>query len=507
MTPATRILINTCVQYLRTFVSMVIMLFTTRLLIGVMGHSDYGLYSVVGSIVFMIGFITNSLASSTQRFLSYSHGLDDKQELKNIFANAFYVHLFMALVIAAVMFGLAGFFVGNLNITSNQYDSARFVYYAVLIMVLITFITAPVRALYIARENIIYVSIVEILDAMIKLAGAVSLTFIPFDSLKVYAIFMVSVSVFNFLAYVGYALVKYDECHVPMPREITKPYMKKLTGFAAWNIYNIGSAVFRIQGVAIIINRFLGTIGNAAYGVALQVSNAVSFLAQSILNAMNPQIMKAEGAGNRERMLTLAMKESKYSFIVLSVLLVPLIIEMPEILLFWLSNVPENAVMFCQFILIDLIVDQLTIGLTTANQAIGKIRNYSLITSTIRLLTLPAVWFCLKAGLPPLNVMLNYVGINVIIGCIRIPYLQITAGLDVAGYVKEVLFKSVIPVVGIIAVANAMVILCPAFMFRFVMTEIVSIMVGVTLIYIFSLTHTEREWVKSSISKLYAKIS
>lgn len=507
MTPATRIIVNTIVQYLRTFVSMVVMLFTTRILMHVMGHSNYGLYSVVGSIVFMMGFLTNSLASSTQRFLSYSHGLDDKRELRNIFANAFYVHLFIAMFIALVMTVFARLFVGNLNISPDQYDAARFVYYAVLVMVLITFVTAPLRALYIARENIVYVSVVEIIDAFIKLAGALLLSVISFDSLKAYALFMVLVSAFNFVAYAGYALARYDECHVPMPGEITKASMRKLTGFAIWNIYNVGSAVVRIQGVAIIINRFLGTLGNAAYGVALQVSNAVSFIAMSILNAMNPQIMKAEGAGHRTQMLTLATKESKYSFLVLTVLLLPLVIEMPQILSFWLGQVPRHAVMFCQFILIDLIVDQLTIGLTTANQAVGRIRNYSLLTGTVRLVTLPAAWLCLKVGLPPISVMLCYVGINILIGCIRIPFMKVTAGLDVPTYIKEVCFGAVVPLGGILATAYVMVSFCPAFMFRFVVTEVLAIMVGVTMIYQFSLSQTEREWIRTNLRRLYAKIS
>lgn len=507
MNPTKLIIVNTVVQYFRTFVCMVIMLFTTRILMQVLGHSNYGLYSVVGSIVFMIGFITNSLASSTQRFLSYSHGLNDKRELRAIFANAFYVHLFMAFAIALVMGCLAKVFVGNLNIKLEQYDAAWFVYFAVLIMVLITFITAPIRALYIARENILYVSVVEVIDATIKLAGALLLSVISFDSLKTYALFMVLVSVFNLLAYASYALQKYEECHVPMPSEITKLYIRKLTGFAVWNIYNVGSTVLRVQGVAIIINRFLGTLVNAAYGVALQVSNAVSFIALSILNAMNPQIMKAEGANNRDRMLMLATKESKYSVLVLSALLIPLIIEMPGILSFWLGNVPEYAVMFCQFILIDLVIDQLTIGLTTANQAIGRIRNYSLLTSTVRLLTLPAAWLCLKAGLPPISVMICYIGINVVIGFIRVPFLQLTAGLNVTAYLKEVMLNTVLPIAGIILVSWLMVVACPAFMFRFVVTEIVAVAVGVALIYVFALNAEERDWVKTNLGKLYAKIS
>lgn len=500
MTGAKLIILNTVVQYVRTFVSMIIMLFSTRILLDSFGQSGYGLYSVVGSMVFMIGFITVSLASSTQRFLSFSHGKEDKVELREIFANAFCLHVLIALVIACVMYGLSGVFLSNLDVTDDQRSSAMFMYFMVLLMVLLTFITAPLRALYIARENILYVSVVEILDAFLKLGGAVMLGFISYDPLKVYSLVMFGVSVFNFLAYALYARIHYEECHVPSFREISKDRMKGLMGFAVWNVYAVGSGVARTQGLAIVINRFLGTLVNAAYGIALQVYNAVSFIALSILNSVNPQLMKAEGAGDRQRMLLLSTKESKYSFLVLVLLLTPLVFEMPMVLSFWLREVPEHAVMFCQFILIAYIWDQTTIGLTSANQAIGRIRNYSLLTSTIRLMVLPVAWFCLKSGLPPVSVMLSYVAIDVLIGFIRIPFLKATAGLDVWNYVKDVYVRCALPALSVVAVSWSVGHYLD-FPFRFVFTEIVAVVVGIVMVYLVALDSSERAWIVSKLNK------
>lgn len=495
-----RIILNTVVQYVRTFVSMLIMLVSTRILLRTLGNNDYGIYTVVGSVVFMIGFITVSLAGSTQRFLSVSHGKGDKQELRNIFANAFYLHLALALSIALIMWSLGPTLLGNLNIKADRQGAASFVYSMVLLMTLTTFITAPLRALFIARENIIYVSVVEVLDAAFKLVGTISLAYLPFDSLRVYSVIMMLITVFNLLAYGVYALLKYDECHIPRPSEVSKTYMKKLTGFAIWNVYAVGSGVVRTQGMAIIINRFLGILMNAAYGIAMQVYNALGFIALSILNAMNPQLMKAEGTGNRQRMLMLSTKESKYSFLVLVLLLVPLVFEMPGVLAFWLGDVPEHAAMFCQFILIAYIWDQTTIGLTSANQAIGRIRNYSLLTSTTRLLTLPLAWFCLREGLDVTYVMVSYLAIDVLIGFMRIPFLKVTGGLDVIEYTKDVYLRSLLPVVGVVAVSWTMTMM-PDFKFRFVVTEAVTVSIGLVLVYCFALTRSEQDWLKQRIRK------
>lgn len=500
MEATNRIIINTVVQYVRSFIYMLLMLFSTRFVLAALGQSAYGVYSVIGSVVFMIGFITQSLASSTQRFLSFSHGQGDVGVLRSIFANAFVLHIGFALGLVLFMACMEPVFMGFLNIPDSLHDASIFVYFMVLLMVLLTFVTAPIRALYIARENIIYVSVVEVLDAVFKLLGAMLLPYIHVDSLRLYSVLMFSVSVFNFFAYALYAIVRYDECHLPRVHEVSLTEMKKLTGFAVWNVYAVGSTVLRTQGVAVIINHFLGTLVNAAYGIALQVSNAVSFIAISILNAMNPQLMKAEGAGDRQRMLMLSTKESKYSFLVLSLLLIPLIVEMPSVLPFWLNDVPDHAVMFCRMILLDFIMDQLTVGLSSANQAIGRIRNYSILTSTIRLLCLPLAWLCLSAGYQPIAVMISYVAINAIIGCIRIPYLKVTAGLEVRNYLQEVVLCNAIPVAGLCAVACAFTSCC-AFPFRFIVTECICVIVGIGLIYLFSLTIAERLWLKSKIRK------
>lgn len=500
MNPAKRILVNSMVQYVRTFLSMAIMLLSTRLLINTLGHSDYGLYSVVGSMVFMIGFITASLSSSTQRFLSYSHGTNDMNVLGRIFANAFYLHLAIASVIAIIMWLCGSTFIGNLSINSDRYDTAAFVYMMVLLMTLTTFLTAPVRALYIARENIIYVSVVEVIDALFKLVGAVSLQYISFDSLRTYSVIMFLISVFNLMAYLLYALKHYEECHIPRPSEVSLSTIKSLSGFAVWNVYAVGSGVARMQGLAIVINRFLGTLVNAAYGIALQVYNAVSFIALSILNSMNPQLMKAEGSGDRQRMLLLTTKESKYSFLLLALVLIPLICEMPSVLSFWLDNVPAHSAMFCQAILASHIWDQTTIGLTSANQAIGKVRNYSLVTSTIRLAVLPVAWYCLSTGMSPYSIMVAYIAIDVIIGVVRVPFLKATGGLQIWSYCKDVYLRTSIPVAGVIA--TSIILTSTAdYKFRFVVTEMAAIIVGLVLTYLFALTDGERLWIKQRINK------
>lgn len=504
MTPANRIIINTVVQYIRSIVYVLLTLFSTRYVLDAMGHSAYGVYGVVGSVVYMAGFITQSLATSTQRFLSYSHGLSDKDELNKIFTNAFFLHVVVALSIVGIMAILQPVCMGYLTIPAELKSASEFVYYMVIMMVMLTFVTSPVRALFIARENIIFVSVIEMLDAVLKLAGALVLPFIPLDALKMYSAMLLCVTMFNFLSYYIYARIKYEECQRFRFKFVSYSYIGRLLNFAIWNVYAVGATVMRTQGLAVILNRFLGTIANAAYAIALQVSNAAGFIALSVLNAINPQLMKAEGAGDRKRMLYLSMIESRYAFLTMGIILIPVIVEMDEILCFWLGNVPHYAALFCRFVLAAYIMDQLTIGLTSANQAIGKIRNYSLLISTIRLITLPAAWACLELSLSPFYVMCSYLFVEAIIGVIRVPFMKYTAGLQVSIYINKVCFRTIIPILGTILAAY-LISSKSNFQYRFLLTETASVCIGAILTYFFSLDNEERSWVKVRIVNIFMK--
>lgn len=505
MLPSQRIILNTTAQYSRTAINVLLSLYSTRLILLALGQTDYGIYSIVAGVVSMLSFVTNALVSTTQRYLSYEHGRDDKQRLYAIFGNSMLLHLFIGGVLTFVLVALEPWVMQHLlHIEADRLLAAKVVYFAMAAMLLLSFITAPYRALFIARENIVYISVIDVLDGVLKLLIAIWLAYISFDKLIVYAVLMVGISVFNIVAFAAYALAKYDECHWVRFRELDKTLLQSLSGFAVWTIYSTACILVRTQGIAVLLNRVFGSVINAAYGIALQVAGATQFLAQSIMNAMNPQIVKAESSDTRGKMLFLSEMASKYAFLLLSMAAIPLIAEMPDILALWLKEVPEGTVMFCRFILAAAIIDQLTIGLGTANQAIGQIRNYSLIVNTTKMLTLPVAWLCLHLGLPMVSVMWCYLIFEFICAMIRLPFLKYTAGLQIMVYLKRVFLPVILPTCTLVVVC----LLCVNHIhlsYRFVVTILCAVAADAVVILLTSLTSTERQIIKDLVSKLRRK--
>ncbi len=492
MTNSQRIIVNTAAQYTRTVLNVCMSLYSTRLILAALGQSDYGIYSVVAGVVAMLSFVTNALVTTTQRYLSFHHGAGDKDKIRLVFGNSVLLHIIIGIGLAAILCSIGPWVVNHLlNIAPERIEAALIVYFAAVIMLLLTFLTAPVRALFIARENIVYISIVDVLDGVLKLVLAIWLSHIAYDRLITYAGFMTSIQVFNLLAFTIYAAWKFEECHWPRLREWNKQYIRELSSFAGWTVYSTGCIIARTQGIAILLNRFLGTAINAAYGIALQVTGAVQFVSVSILNAINPQIMKAEGCGDRQRMIMLAEYASKYAFLLLSIVAIPLIAEMDAVLHLWLGEVPDHAVMFCQFILAAALCDQLTIGLGSANQAIGQIRNYSIVVNTIKVLTVPAVWFCLQNGLSLTSVMICYVLFELTCAIVRLPFLKITAGISIRHFIERVLWRVLCPTLVMVLISYCL----QQFLsnnYRFILTFIVSMTVGIISIWFTSLDKTEK---------------
>jgi len=344
---------------------------------------------------------------------------------------------------------IAGLFLfdGFLNIKYEFISSAKFTYQCVILMVVCTCLAAPFRGLLISHENLVYTSIVDVIDGILKLIIAYGILYINFmsDSLREYALLITSVSVFNLAAFLIYSLLKYPECGFPKIQEWSVDIVKKMTSFAGWVVYSTLMIVGRNQGTTIVLNRFFGTVINASFGIAIQINSACMFISGSILNAFNPQIIKSEGEGNRETAMKYAMIASKLCFLMMLMAVLPFCFYTNKILGLWLDSVPPYAVTFSQVVVITTLSDQITTGLSVINKAIGKLRVYALVVDTTKILTIPIIAILLYYGISLKVAIMSYLIMELVSALIRLPVLRFQASISVSEWIREVLLRLVIP--------------------------------------------------------------
>lgn len=497
-----RIIANTIAQYTKSIVNICLSLYSTRLILDALNINDYGIYSLVAGVVGIFGYLANSLVVTTQRYISFYHGAGDISRVKKIFANSIFIHFLICILFAAILLSIGNYAIGNfLNIAPERREAALIVYMVTTLMLIITIATTPFKALLTAHENIVYISIVEICDGVLKLCLALGLMFIDADKLVFYSFMMLCIITLNFLAFSLCCFLKYEESRIQLRTDtIDKQSIKQITGFAGWTTFGMLAGLSQTQGTAIVLNKSFGTMMNASFGIASQVNGAIRFVSTSILNAMNPQIMKAEGAGNRTEMLKLAGKESKFSAALMILISMPLIFEMPDILSFWLKDVPAHSAMFCRALMIAFIMDQLTLGLHAANQATGKIKIYTICTTIPKILLIPILCGVISMNCSLEIAMCFYIGIELLVAIFRIPYMKYSAGLNIKNYINDVL-KPLLPLIIFTGLACCLTTYFLHFPLRFIITAIVSVSISTGCIWKYTLTISERSYIKTVLQK------
>lgn len=502
MHASNRIIVNTLAQYARTVLNTLLSLCSVRLVLNVLGTEDYGVYSLVAGVVSMLSFLTNSLVGSTQRFLSVYQGKGDMEKLKEIFSNSSLLHVILGLGIACVLFVLTPYlFNGFLNIPIGRETVAKWLYLLVVSMVYISFVASPYRALLISRENIVYTSIIDVIDGILKVLLVLLLPNATLDKLLVYGLIMMAIQMFNLLAFLIYSHIHYVECVFPKFRYFHFSFVREMFSFTGWITYSSICVTLKMQGLSIVLNKIFGTAINAAYGIGSQVAGMISFVSTSFNNAVAPQLMAAEGGGDRERMWKLAEVESKFSFLLLAMLGIPTMFEMQTLLGIWLVDVPEHTKLFGCMFLSTQIVDMLSTGLALANRAIGNIGKYTVLTYTPKLLVLPLSWLSLQFGHPLYLPAIIMFSVETICMLLRIWLFRNEAGFNATMFCKNVILRSIPPVVSSILCCYA---ICSHLNsgIRFILTYAVSILVFMLCTYLWALSAIEKQKVCLILSKI-----
>lgn len=505
MTPANKVIINTAILYGRMILTVGVSLYSTRLILEALGSTDYGIFELVAGIIAVLAFLKNTMATSTQRFLSFYQGKNDIEGQKSVFANSLVMHIIVGVVIVAVLALLEShLFEHFLNITEDRIYAARIVYRTMLASLLFSMINVPFMGTLVAHENMLFVAVVNILEALLKLAIAFVLISLEDSRLMIYSYLMAALAFITLLMYMGFCINKYDECSLRNVK-IDKEQIKELSSFAGWNLFGALCGLGRTQGMAVLLNLFFGTVINAAYGIANQLAAQMYFLSATMLRALNPQIMKSEGVDDRERMLRLSMIASKFGFFLVAIIAIPAIFEMPQVLKFWLKEVPEYTSIFAQLILIAILLNQLTIGLQSALQATGKIKLYQTVVGGVILMTLPVAYIFLKMGFPPYYVFVSYLCLEVLSVGLRIWIAKKIANLSVPLYLNRVFVKSTLPLVSTIATCW-LITKNIELEYRFFITGFVSSIIFVSAIYIFGLYEDEKNLLKKFYSSIIIKV-
>lgn len=409
-----RIVKNTAFLYIRMLIMLFISFFTSRVILQSLGIVDYGIYNVVGGVVAMFSFFNAALSGATGRFLSYEIGIGNKEKLKKTFQSAFTIHVFIGLIIVILIETIGLWYVKNkLNVPIEKLDAAVIVFHISAITCFLNIIQVPFNATITSHEKMYAFAYISILDAVMKLCIAYLLYMFASNRLILYAILlMCSIIIINFI-YIYYCKKNFEECSFSL--QVDKSIMLSMLKFSGLDLYGNLSVMVRSQGLNILQNYFFGPIVNASTAVANTVLNAIMGFTDNFLTAVRPQIIKQYATQQYESFQQLVFNSSRYSYFLLLLTTLPLLVEAQYAMGIWLKEVPPYAVIFCQLSIVNNWISILFRPVVISINATGQIKQISIVNGTIYILVLPVSYIMLKLGFGPtipfiLNIVFLFIG-------------------------------------------------------------------------------------------------
>ena len=501
-----RIAQNTLMLYVRMFIMMGISLYTSRIVLQILGVEDFGIYNIVGGIVILFSFINGAMVTSTQRFLNFELGRGDISETQKVFSVSLNIHfcIAVAFIILAETIGL-WFLNVHINIPIERVDAANWVYQFTIITSVLNIIKAPYNASIIAYEQMKFYAYISIIEACLKLGIVFLLSFFT-DKLIAYATLITIVSAIVLLIYVFYSRQKFEICR-NHSFVFDKKRFKALANFSSWSLLGSIANVGSNQGMNIVLNIFYGVVVNAAMGIANQINNTIYQFVTNFQIAFNPQITKLVATRNYEAFQSLVFDTSRYSFFLLFLIVVPFTLCCREVILLWLGTEPEFSVSFAQIMATSSLFDALSGPLWVSVYASGKIRKYQITISILLLMTIPLSYLAIHLGYNPIIAASSKLCISVIVYVYRLLYCCKYLRISFHKYTNIVLAKCFYVVIivitfSLITIKLESILLQYESWYGFILKLSLPFLATIGTIYLLGITKNERNSIKNHLKKI-----
>lgn len=404
---------NTAMLYMRMLLAMAVTLYTSRVVLHVLGIEDFGIYQVVTGFVALLGFLQGAMTTATQRFLAFDLGESGGQSMSRIFNTSVLIHALLAVCIALLAETAGYWFVSTqLIIPDERISAALSAYHLAIISYVISVLMVPFTAMLMAHERMGIFAGIGMLDVILKLVTVITLKYIDSDKLVAYAWLLLAVSLTTFMLYLIASKLLFPK--IRLRCEWHPKQFKTMLSYTAWNTWGNLAAALSGQGTNVLLNIFFGPTINAGRSIALQANGALYSFVQNIQSAINPQIIKLYASGNMAQMHNLILRASKYNFFLLLTLALPVLLNTEILLGLWLVEVPPHAIEFIKLTIIASLIDSISGPLMTSAQATGRIRLYHTVVGGILLLNLPVGYFFLAQGHQPEAILLVAIALCVL---------------------------------------------------------------------------------------------
>lgn len=491
-----RIFKNTMLLYTRMLLTMFVTFFTTRVILNVLGISDYGIYNTIAGVVVLFAFLNTAMVTTTQRFLNFYLGKGDKVSASKSFNLSFLVHVIIGITIVVLTEFVGLIFLNTkMSLPPERFDAALWTLHFSVFITFINTIRSPYHACIVAHERMDFYAYLSIVEVLAKLAIVYLLLFFDCDKLILYSFLLLIVSITTALCYKIYCNKHFSISRLRICWD--KSLFKQLVGFSSFSILGNAANVGTQQGLNMMLNVFAGVIANAAAGIGNQLSHGVYSLCSNFQLAFNPQLVKSYASGAIDEVKKLICRMSKVSYFLMFIISLPLLLYTEDFLNFWLGDVPNYATEISQLTLLFLMVDSVAAPLWITVQASGDIKKYQIIICLLVISNLPISYTFLKIGYSPISIFVVRFIINILAYIFRYLYVRRLINFEFSFYTKQF----IIPILKVTLVSFLISIFIKNINLHYMLGTILVMLVIAVSVILLGLSNSERSTILEYIKR------
>jgi len=481
---------------------MIVTFYTSRVILNVLGVTDFGIYNVVAGFVSMFSFFNTSLTASIQRYYNYENGKSGSTGFHKVFTTSFFIQFFLSLIVFVLLETVGIYYLNNkLVIPSERIETARYVFHMSCVSLIFVIMQVPYSSAIIAKEYMDYYALVGVVDILLKLLVVIVLPRITTDYLASYAFALLMITVIDFFMYLIFSKRKILEVKLEASFDI--PLFKEMLSFSGWSILGSLAQMARNQGINIIINIFFGPVVNAARGISYQVKTALASFMANIPTAARPQLTESYARGNIDRSKHIMYTLSKICFYLIYIIALPVYYDLDYLLHLWLGEtIPDYTLVFSKIIIVLTIIETFNWPISMMIYATGKIAKYNIVTSLLGILVIPISYLSLKVSQNPVLVYCASLFISVAVQIASVKCLQVSASISQREYYHKVILPPLLIVLLTFYIPYIITSILNPSLFRAILNVLLTITITSVIIYVVGFNQSEKNMLRTLLKEI-----
>ncbi len=443
MVNSKRIIKNSLWLYLRMLVVTIVALYTSRVVLKVLGVDDFGIYNVTGNLVAFFSVLTTTMSSSTQRFLNIKKGENDINGMKCLMGISRNIHLFLSLLIIALAETVGVYMLFYVMVfPSEKIMEAFLCFQSSVIALVFTIFRVPYVSMVVTYEKFAFIAWTSLADVAIKLLMVFALMYFEKYRLVYYGCSFTLMSIIQYVLFRYYGNRLCKSINIKLRDTFKSAESRSLLSFSSWNMMGNISNVLANQGIGIVLNMFYALAVNAAMGITNQITNTIATFVNNVQQAFRPQLLQSYANEDKTSFLSLLYSTSRWSYYLILLIAVPIVVNIDYILHLWLGNYPQYTNTFAIILVAFLVIDSLGTPLLFGIEANGKVRNFQILMSLAYIANVVFAYTVCKIGMSPNIAILTKLVTNALIYIIKCMELRkVETTFSILDYSQNVLFK------------------------------------------------------------------